>query len=250
MGTWLVHDLALSVRKHVGIPLCSMKLLKDGEVLTDLSLALLGVFGGDVVNVDIMAVRRQLSEDEQAELDKGLVRSAAAGDQDDLEEYMSEGAQLNPEENCCGGLSALMVAIAAGNDDVCKKLRQKGAAEPNLAAKTVSIQKAFASNNFVEVACRIAAGDDVNARLSRGQGIQATSSGTPLHACCAMHNLPGSTEMAQLLIKKGANLAAGDAEGDNPLAHAKYFGADELYQVLERNGAELRGPWYTGFGRD
>jgi len=54
------------------------------------------------------------------------------------------------------------------------------------------------------------------------------------------------------LIKKGADLAAGDAEGDTPLAHARYFGAKEIYQVLEGNGAELGGPFYKyrGFGSD
>jgi len=111
-----------------------------------------------------------------------------------------------------------MVAIANADQTLCEQLRNAGASEPDMVPKTRSIQEAFTSKDFVEVLRRIAAGDDVNAKLSRGQGVQATSSGTPLHACCAMHQIPGSSEMAQFLIRKGADLAAGDAEGDTPLA--------------------------------
>jgi len=252
LATLLVQDLALWVRKHFGIPLCAMKLLKDGEIISELTLPLINVFGADVVDVDMVAVRRQLSEDEQAELDKGLVRRAAEGRTAEVEECLVEGAQVDPKENPCGGLSALMVAIAAGHEGLCVQLRQAGAPEPDMTPKTSSIGKAFASESFVEVTRRIAAGDNVDARLSRGQGLAATSSGTPLHACCAMHRLPGSTELAQLLMHKRANLDAGDSEGDTPLAHARYFGAQELYQVLQSRGAEMGGPFYRyrNFGRD
>merc|ERR1711966_638255 len=77
-------------------------------------------------------------------------------------------------------------------------------------------------------------------------------SGTPLHACCAMHAQAGALEMVHLLLKKGADIAAGDAEGDTPLSHARYFRADEMYAVLERNGAKLGGPFYSyrTFGHD
>merc|ERR1719440_2667204 len=103
----------------------------------------------------------------------------------------------------------MMIAVAAADESACVKLRQAGAAEVDMSPKTASIAAAFQARDFVEVARHIAAGDDVNCRLFRGQGVQATSSGTPLHACCAMHGLAGSTEIAQLLIRKGADLAAG-----------------------------------------
>lgn len=257
LGTGKVQDLAFSVRKHAGIPLCAMKLLKDAEILTDLSMPLTDVFGAfdheqATKDIELMVVRRQLSEGEVAELDRGLVRSAAEGKIEAMQEYLVEGAKVDPEKNPCGGVSAFMVALASGDERLCEKLRQVGAAESDMVPTTNSIQEAFTSNNFVEVLRRISAGDSVNAKLSRGQGVQASSSGTPLHACCAMHKIPGATEVAQLLIRKRADLAAGDAEGDTPLAHAKYFCANELFQILESNGAELGGPFYQYrfFGRD
>merc|ERR1719152_659838 len=100
---------------------------------------------------------------------------------------------------------------------------------------------AFRLNNFVEIVRCIAAGGDVNTRLLRGEGIRDTSRGTPLHACCAMSTSRPreAIVLAYLLIAKKANVQAGDGEGDTPLAHAKYFKADAMYQHLERSGAEL-----------
>lgn len=69
-----------------------------------------------------------------------------------------------------------------------------------------------------------------------------------MHACAAMHMKPGAYEVAQLLIRKKANLAAGDSEGDSPLAHARYFRAAELFHLLQGHGAKIAGPYYSRFG--
>lgn len=260
-----VADLAVKVREHCGVPICSMKLLKDGEVLLDLALSLMHVFGAEISAVDLMVIRRQLSDDEQAELDKQLIRNIARGDSNAVDEFLAEGANLDTGiSNPCGGLSPLMMAIAAGDEDMSLKLREAGAPEPDMVPREAYIQTAFATcadtrlqalsivPDFADVVRHIAAGADVNVRLKRGQGIAATSSGTPLHACCALRNAAGSTELALLLIRKKADLGAGDSEGDTPLAHAKYFRAQDLFEVLQNNGAELGGPYYAhrGFGRD
>ena len=87
-------------------------------------------------------------------------------------------------------------------------------------------------------------GEDVNAWLLRGDGILDTSGGTPLHACCAQHALPGAAAVVTLLCRLRADVNAGDSEGDSPLAHARYFGAKEIEQVLRSYGAKLKGPYY------
>merc|ERR1712130_1069697 len=76
------------------------------------------------------------------------------------------------------------------------------------------------------------------------------SFGTYLHACAAMHRLPGAYETAQLLICLRADLNAGDAEGDSPLAHARYFEAHELHALFKGRGAKLEGPYYGRFMGD
>ncbi|CAK0789585.1 unnamed protein product [Prorocentrum cordatum] len=58
--------------------------------------------------------------------------------------------------------------------------------------------------DFVDIVKHLAAGADVNARLSRRQGIVDTSEGAPLHACAAQFRRPGAFEVAQILVRKGA----------------------------------------------
>jgi hypothetical protein len=229
-----------------------MNLLNGGELLTDLSLSMADVFGDDGTAIDLMVVRRTLTDAEQKELDKQLIKNAASGAMKDMEESLTEGARVDPETSPCGNLTALMMALAAGDAVICRKLRQAGAKEPDMRPR-ITMPEAFAKRDFAEIARCVAAGSDANTRLKRGQGISATNSGTPLHACCANCRDPGSTEIAQLLINKRADLQAGDAEGDTPLAHAKYFGAQELFDILKNNGAQIGGPYYRStdafFGR-
>jgi hypothetical protein len=258
----LVRDLALQARAHTGCPLCAMKLIHEGSLLTDLSLSLMDVFGADVEVVELIVVRRQLAEEEQAELDKQLIRCVASGADTDAKECLTEGAQVDPETNPCGGVTALMMSIAAGDHEMSHKLLEAGAAEPNMVTEK-TIGEAFGAQansrqngaqDWRDVARCIAQGADVNTKLVRGQGIRATSSGSPLHACCALHMCAGSAEIAHLLIRMKANLAAGDAEGDTPLAHAKYFGAHEMFDMLKDSGAQMGGPFYrlssNMFGRE
>jgi len=158
-------------------------------------------------------------------------------------------------------MTPLLMAIVAGDEDLAKDLRALGAKEPDLKPKHQRLPDAFRARDFADVVRHIAGGADVNTRLYRGFGVQDTEEGRPLHACAAMSHMPGSLEVAQLLLRKRADVSIGDAEGDNALAHARYFGeqfqrrgldssgARELYRLLEGHGAKLEGPFYRRFGR-
>lgn len=160
-------------------------------------------------------------------------------------------------EHPCGGLSPLMVASVIGNAELVKDFEDLGAHKIEL-EPSQNLTQAFIDHNFVEIARHIKKGADLNVRMPRGPqclrewAIWPDSDqhfGTPLHACAAMHRSPGAYEMAQLLIQMRADLNAGDAEGDSPLAHARYFRAAEMYTLLEGKGAVVAGPYFGRFGR-
>eukprot|EP00930_Biecheleria_cincta_P024892 TRINITY_DN1776_c0_g1_i1.p1 TRINITY_DN1776_c0_g1~~TRINITY_DN1776_c0_g1_i1.p1 ORF type:complete len:326 (-),score=66.47 TRINITY_DN1776_c0_g1_i1:289-1206(-) len=276
----LVADLAKEVREKLDVPIATQNLLYEGQLLTDLTMSLASVFGSEMADIEIMVVQRPLTDQERHELHIQLVRAAAAGNAGEVHELLKEGAaveltkdgngdeELQPEaasttnRECSKsedsdvqprkycGLTPLMMAIAAGEENLAQELRKLGASEPDMTPQYSTLAEAFRREDLVDVTRHVAAGADVDTKLLRGEGIRATSSGVPLHACCAMYRRPGALEVAQLLIRKKADLQAGDAEGDTPLSHAKYFHADDLFRLLERNGGEVSGPYYNRmFGR-
>lgn len=284
-----VWDLAMRVREVRGIPISAMKLLWEGELLTDTTRTLGEVFGEEE-EVDLMVVRRQISEEEQRELNQRLLRAVAGGQQAQVVELLKEGALpfaetpvategdeagaggkdqeekeiaavgaeldtatdakpvvVHAEPLGCFGLSPLLLALAAGDEDLVKDLRAAGAPEPEMTPKAGSMPFAFAKQDIADVVRHLAAGADVNTKLTRGQGVNGTSWGGPLHACCSM-NCFGTYELAQLLIRKKANMDMGDQEGDSPLAHARYFRNSAMQDLLQGHGAQMKGPFYSNFG--
>eukprot|EP00930_Biecheleria_cincta_P061522 TRINITY_DN4709_c0_g1_i1.p1 TRINITY_DN4709_c0_g1~~TRINITY_DN4709_c0_g1_i1.p1 ORF type:complete len:369 (-),score=74.36 TRINITY_DN4709_c0_g1_i1:139-1245(-) len=173
----------------------------------------------------------------------------ANDDEDDDQTGVVQDA-ADTDEAClpCGGITPMMMAIATGNDNLTKDLEACGAQRPDMTTKHATIQDAFRHADFADIVKHFSAGVDINCQLRRGEGVRDTSQGTPLHACAALFRLPGSYETAQLLIAKGADLDAPDEEGDSPLAHARYFGAHELYRLYSGHGASLTGPFYARFG--
>jgi len=157
----------------------------------------------------------------------------------------------------CGGLSPLLVALVAGHRELANDFRQLGAHDVDLKPSATScIKEAFACKDFPDIARHMAQGADLKVRMARGRRLAGALDvwsiwpgsesmfGTPLHACAAMHKLPGAFETAQLLVKLGADLNAGDAEGDTPLAHTRYFRANEMHELYTHKGAKMMGPYY------
>lgn len=181
----------------------------------------------------------------QEQLGLKLVPAAATGNLALAQELLREGAKVQLMDYAAsGGISPLMLAIAASDNAMVKLLRDAGAVMPDMTPQHTDIGAAFEARDMVDVVKLVAKGADIHQRLQRGQGIRNTSSGTTLHACCACHSAPGSYEVIVLLLRQRVDVTLGDAEGDTPLAHAKYYSADHLYALLETNGAEIAGPYY------
>merc|ERR1712217_275722 len=145
--------------------------------------------------------------------------------------------------------SPLLLAIAVGDDSLVSLLQEANAEEPQLKPHSTSFAAAFRNHDLSDVVRFLARRADPNFRLRRGEGVRDTGSGTPLHALCAMHHQPGAVAVVELLLRLRADAGASDAEGDSPLAHARYFGATDIYSVLEDRGAKLQGPYYSAVHR-
>mmetsp|Transcript_53826 Transcript_53826/g.99502 ORF Transcript_53826/g.99502 Transcript_53826/m.99502 type:complete len:366 (-) Transcript_53826:102-1199(-) len=223
--------------------------------------------------VELGLVRVLPAAQEQDKLDKVLLMATAAGDHDKMQEALLEGAC----SSCCAAgslareacdrtqeevgedgnalkvpigldFTPMLLATATSDSRAIALLRAHGAQEiPSMEARSRHIGIAFRYRDFADVVRFLCKGADPNTRLPRGLGVQDTNHGTLLHACCALHSAPGAAPLMELLLRGGASLDAPDAEGDPPLAHARYFGAHELYELLEAHGARLTGPYYTRF---
>lgn len=180
-----------------------------------------------------------------------LLRAAGTGDKKALKlvrKLLRDGADPHYAR---AEVTPLMMAIAAGDDTVADALRQAGAQELVMTPETDDMGEAFRTGNISDVVRHIASGADVNMRLTSGEGIIASAEGRPLHAACALVNTEGAYEVALLLLRRKADVSAGDAEGDTPLSHARYHKAEELYGLLEGNGARIGGRYYsTGENRN
>jgi len=196
---------------------------------------------------DAQAGEQQPAQEEQKEEEE---------DEDEDEDEEAEGGKgsndkgVEPDKvltHPCGGLTPLLVALAAGHQELAGDFRQLGAKEADLEPSAAGgLPEAFARKDFPDVARHLARGTDLNVRMQTRTGglALASSYGVPLHVCAALHRLPGAFETAQLLVRLRADLNAGDAEGDSPLAHARYYGAREIHALYEGSGALLLGPFY------
>mmetsp|Transcript_52888 Transcript_52888/g.113366 ORF Transcript_52888/g.113366 Transcript_52888/m.113366 type:complete len:370 (-) Transcript_52888:272-1381(-) len=185
-----------------------------------------------------------VSDDDEADEGSAEYELSAASSEDD--EELADAGPVHP----CGGLSPLLVALVAGHDEIASDFRQLGAEDVNLKpSATTDLTAAFACRDFPDIVKHIAQGADLNMRMVRNLAhvTWATNVCTPLHACVALHKMPGAYEVAQLLVKLGADMNAGDAEGDSPLAHTRYFGAHEMHDLYLSKGAKLVGPYYDRF---
>jgi len=199
---------------------------------------------------DVQAQEPARESDGNEERAAGEDSSASEAEE---EEKRAEVCSLHP----CGGLSPLLVALVAGHFQLANNFRRLGSQDVDLKPSTSTcIKDAFARKDFPDMARHMAQGADLNVRMARGRGLAGALDvwaiwpgserlfGTPLHACVAMHKLPGAFETAQLLIKLGADLNAGDAEADSPSAHARYFRANEMHALYTHKGAKMLGPYY------
>lgn len=258
----LISELKAEVRTAWGIPLGAQRfVLRDGTIVGENGAQkLANVFnlpeGGAV---EVTCIRKELPPEDQIVVDLALLRAAATGSLVDVKDALAQGARpwgsagqpsdaIDPDEEerrqdakARQALTPLLFALAGRSDEVAKHLREAGAHEPDLKPKWQTLGRAFAAHDFADVARHLAHGAEPNKVLNRGEGIADTNWGTLLHACCAQHRQQCALPMVELLCRLGANINAGDSEGDSPLVHARYFGATEIYAALERHGAKFQG---------
>ncbi len=136
------------------------------------------------------------------------------------------------------GITALMMALACKDNETVQELQKAGAAMPDMRPRCESFSCAFESADLTDVVRHLAAGASPDTQLTHQQGVQGTRWGTPLMACAAMRRHHSSLAVAQLLVTLKADLAKGDAEGDNAVAHALYHGAAEIHMLLSSAGGQ------------
>merc|ERR1712111_31048 len=90
-----------------------------------------------------------------------------------------------------------------------------------------NLNDAAMAGNLKEVEMRLNMGKDVNQT-------QFPRYTTALHDATAC----GRTEVARLLIKRGADVNAKDYKGSTPLRLARRYGQDEIEMMLEAKGAK------------
>ena len=71
----------------------------------------------------------------------------------------------------------------------------------------------------------------------RGVNQRSVSGKTPLHYVAGMAQSAGRRAMAVALVKHGADVDAGNREGETPLLAASYAGAEDVARVLLDAGA-------------
>eukprot|EP00927_Polykrikos_kofoidii_P052090 TRINITY_DN45862_c0_g1_i1.p1 TRINITY_DN45862_c0_g1~~TRINITY_DN45862_c0_g1_i1.p1 ORF type:complete len:379 (+),score=47.46 TRINITY_DN45862_c0_g1_i1:72-1139(+) len=243
-----------TIQSCTGIRACAQRLiLGHVEVVADdnvgIGKALTGLLppGSSSEDVELALVRGVLSESEQRIVDDELMLAAAEGDAVATASALAEGARPTAQAARRGAdaVSPLMLALAAGNEDVVSLLRKAGAEEPDMTPKTQRLGRAFARGDLADVVRLLACGESPRQKLRRGDGVQHTHTGYPLHACCALHRWPGSTAVAVLLCHLRADMQAKDSEGDTPLAHARFFDAKDIHCALHARGAKIQGPYYS-----
>ncbi|CAE8724150.1 unnamed protein product [Polarella glacialis] len=257
-------ELQAAIRAELRIPVAAQRLILENRVLESEGQLLgpaLGVPQGG--EVEVTCIRTNMPPEIQRAADCSLLLAAARGCQAQLSQALEDGAQASGlgggpdcEEASLGERQAptpLMMALALGEKGgpgaagaACAALlRAAGAAEPDMEPRATSLGQAFTVGCLADVVRLLARRADPNTVLRRGEGLEATSGGSALHACCALQRTtPGALEVAQLLCKLRADLDSTDAEGDTPLAHARYFQSREMYSLLEAHGAKVAGPFY------
>jgi len=241
-----MHELQEHLHREWQIPILAQRLVLKDEVLAHegaVGRVVRLPAGGDV---ELVCLRNQLSAEVQETLDLRLLRAVAAGDYSQMASALTDGAGSGQDSRMP---SVWAVALALQDREAEEMLRTAGI-EADLPDKLgisqtfKSLRRALTARSLPGAVWCLANGADVNIWLRRGEGVQDTSGGTPLHAMCAQHMQLGASAVVQLLCRLRADVNAGDSEGDSPLAHARYFGAKEIEEVLRQYGGKLRGPYY------
>jgi len=199
---------------------------------------------------DKTALQKMLAQVEAAPLHE----AAAAGNIEDVNVLVSEGADVNARDQ--RGLTPTLVALIACELAVVDLLLEKGpdTTAPHLAAYTGDLDLRGIKSLLAQTDDPVdslegltllhaaAAGGHIDVvEYLIAEGFEATAitednKTTPLHLAAAA----GNEEVAELLIDKGANVHAKDGKGRAPLHLAVQYGDVEVAQTLLAEGVDLK----------
>lgn len=154
----------------------------------------------------------------------GLTYVVKAGPEFEIEERNS----LNELCMSCPAVVGNKLLIRTASKLFC--MTQGAKLDPAVAAK-MKLQQGAASEIDIWSAAREGNRDEVTRLLAKGVSINARQSGsgsTPLNTAA----LFGQTELAKLLMEKGADISIANADGNTALHIASFFANEELVKLL------------------
>lgn len=145
---------------------------------------------------------------------------------------------ISPNAQDAEGTPALMAAALYADADCVKVLLERGA-NPNATNAVGATALMWAIPNVAKVKLLLTHGADVNARSTNLQR-------TPLLAAASY---PGTVEILQLLLDKGADIHAKDRSKVHALGRATLTSDVAVVRFLVEHGCDPNEPGYPGAGR-
>jgi ankyrin repeat protein len=161
-----------------------------------------------------------------------LFQAIQKADNAAVKRLLEGGASPNAKD--ADGNPALMMAALFGGVDSVKLLLDRGA-DPNAANGAGATPLMWAIPNFAKVKLLVEHGADVNARSTNLER-------TPLLVAASF---PGTVEILQLLLSKGADIHVKDKGGMHALGRAATYADVDVVRFLVEHGCD---PNETGYG--
>lgn len=177
----------------------------------------------------------QVLIDEGAELD--VFEAVATGRLERAEELLQQTPDLL-DAYSADGFTPLQFAAFMGRQNAVDLLLARGAnanAVSNGSVKTTTLLVALGGPQPSLAEKIIAAGADVNASGADGYGDDYTKTVSPLHVVARS----GDVRLVELLLDRGADIAARAEDGRTPLAVAEQHGNAAMVDLLRRRGTRV-----------
>ena len=158
-------------------------------------------------------------------------------DFDAVKKLLAAGADVNEKDEQYGSTPLMMAASYTGYEDMVKLLLENGA-DPNLQDKTYGTTALIAGAGISKEMVEMLLDHGADIKIKRFDGTSAFTA-----AITGILRERVSTDVAELLLKKGADVneatASGQAEGYTCLMKAARNNAPDLVKFLVKNKADI-----------